>query len=57
MAGNPIPLIIPCHRVLRTDGSLGGFSGPGGLTTKQRLLRHEQLDNIVISGEHTIPGA
>ncbi len=43
LAHNPIPLIIPCHRVLRSDGSLGGFSAPGGLTTKQRLLRHEQV--------------
>jgi len=42
MAANPIPLIIPCHRVLRTDGRLGGFSAPGGTATKQRLLQHEQ---------------
>jgi len=42
LARNPIPLIIPCHRVLRTDGHLGGFSAPGGLTTKQALLRREQ---------------
>jgi len=42
LARNPIPLIIPCHRVLRTDGHLGGFSAPGGIKTKQRLLRHEQ---------------
>jgi methylated-DNA-[protein]-cysteine S-methyltransferase len=41
LARNPIPLIIPCHRVLRSDGHLGGFSAPGGLTTKQKLLRHE----------------
>jgi len=42
MASNPIPLIIPCHRVLRTDGGLGGFSAPGGTATKQRMLEHEQ---------------
>ena len=42
MAGNPIPLIIPCHRVLRTDGGLGGFSAPGGTAIKERMLRHEQ---------------
>jgi methylated-DNA-[protein]-cysteine S-methyltransferase len=47
LARNPIPLIIPCHRVLRTDGSLGGFSAPGGLTTKQKLLRHEQSEDAV----------
>jgi methylated-DNA-[protein]-cysteine S-methyltransferase len=50
LAHNPIPLIIPCHRVLRTDGTLGGFSAPGGITTKQRLLRHEQAPVIAIPG-------
>ena len=42
MASNPIPLIIPCHRVLRTDGGLGGFSALGGIAVKQRMLDHEQ---------------
>jgi methylated-DNA-[protein]-cysteine S-methyltransferase len=37
---NPIPLIVPCHRVLRSDGSLGGYAG--GLEMKQRLLEMEQ---------------
>ncbi len=45
MAGNPIPLIIPCHRVLRTDGGLGGFSAPGGTAIKQRMLHHEQAES------------
>jgi methylated-DNA-[protein]-cysteine S-methyltransferase len=39
---NPIPLIVPCHRVLRADGGLGGFSAIGSTTLKQRLLDHEQ---------------
>jgi len=39
---NPLPLIIPCHRVLRSDGALGGFSAPGGTTLKARLLEHER---------------
>ncbi len=39
---NPLPLIIPCHRVVRSDGSLGGFSAPGGLFLKRKLLAHEQ---------------
>ena len=39
MARNPIPIIIPCHRVLRKDGSLGGFGG--GLDMKRRLLEME----------------
>ena len=35
-------LLIPCHRVVRSDGNLGGFSGLGGLTLKKRLLDLEQ---------------
>lgn len=50
MAGNPIPLIIPCHRVLRMDGGLGGFSAPGGTATKRRMLQHEQAVLGAISG-------
>ena len=42
LANNPLPLIIPCHRVIRSDGSLGGFSGLGGLSLKRKLLAHEQ---------------
>ncbi|MHC4627017.1 MAG: methylated-DNA--[protein]-cysteine S-methyltransferase [Planctomycetota bacterium] len=42
LARNPIPLIIPCHRVLRTDGGLGGFSAPGGLTVKKKMLELER---------------
>ena len=39
--GNPIPLIIPCHRVIAADGSLGGYSGGDGPATKRYLLDHE----------------
>ena len=35
-------LLIPCHRVIRGDGTLGGFSGTGGLALKKRLLKLEQ---------------
>ena len=38
---NPYAPDIPCHRVVRTDGALGGYSGPGGIETKARLLREE----------------
>ena len=41
MAKNPIPLIIPCHRVIRSDGKIGQFSAPGGANLKQRLLTLE----------------
>ncbi len=40
-ATNPMPIIIPCHRVLGSDGKLHGFSAPGGLETKAWLLRLE----------------
>ncbi|OAN50330.1 cysteine methyltransferase [Paramagnetospirillum marisnigri] len=38
---NPIPVIIPCHRVLAANGGLGGYSGIDGIETKQFLLKHE----------------
>ncbi|HXW29342.1 MAG TPA: MGMT family protein, partial [Xanthobacteraceae bacterium] len=41
MASNPVALIIPCHRVLAAGGKLGGFSAPGGLSTKVRMLALE----------------
>lgn len=41
LSNNPVPLIIPCHRVIRSDGLLGGFSAPGGIELKRRLLEHE----------------
>lgn len=39
---NPIPVLIPCHRVLASDGGLGGYSGDGGTETKLFLLRLER---------------
>jgi len=38
MAHNPLPLVVPCHRVLRSDGTLGGFSSPSGVKQKLQLL-------------------
>jgi methylated-DNA-[protein]-cysteine S-methyltransferase len=43
MAHNRLPLIIPCHRVLRSDGQIGGFSAGGGTKLKQKMLEFEQL--------------
>ena len=41
MGRNPIPIVIPCHRVLAAGGKLGGFSAPGGSATKAKLLALE----------------
>lgn len=41
LARNPVPIIIPCHRVIASNGSLGGYSGGSGLKAKQWLLRLE----------------
>jgi len=41
-AMNPYAPKIPCHRVIRTDGGLGGYSGKGGIKTKIRLLKAEK---------------
>ena len=41
LARNPLTLVIPCHRVLAADGSLHGYSSPGGVATKARLLEWE----------------
>jgi methylated-DNA-[protein]-cysteine S-methyltransferase len=41
MAKNRFPLVVPCHRVLGAGGKLGGYSAPGGLATKRRLLEME----------------
>lgn len=41
---NPIGIVVPCHRVLASDGGLGGYSGAGGLVTKRFLLDLEAID-------------
>jgi methylated-DNA-[protein]-cysteine S-methyltransferase len=41
MASNPVPLIVPCHRVLAAGGKLGGFSAPGGSGSKAKMLEIE----------------
>lgn len=43
MATNPVPLIVPCHRVLGSGGRLGGFSAPTGVELKRRLLALEAV--------------
>ena len=43
-AKNPYAPNIPCHRVIRSDGGLGGYSGRGGIDEKLKLLRSEKVD-------------
>ena len=38
---NPYPIVIPCHRVVKSDGSVGGYSGIGGIKKKKELLDQE----------------
>jgi len=54
MAQNPLPLLIPCHRVLAAGGKLGGFSAPGGASTKRRMLA---LEGIALAPPPSAQGA
>ncbi len=51
LAANPLPIVVPCHRVVRGDGRLGGYRG--GLGWKERLLR---LEGALEAGLHLPPG-
>lgn len=42
LARNPVPIVVPCHRVVRANGDLGNYSGPGGPGSKARLLEFER---------------
>ena len=41
---NPLPLVVPCHRIVAAGGKIGGFSAPGGSATKEKLLAHEGVE-------------
>jgi len=41
LGANPVPLVIPCHRILAAGGKIGGFSAPGGSVTKEKMLAME----------------
>ena len=43
IGNNPNPIIIPCHRVVRSDGTIGGYSGIGGIKKKKALLKKENI--------------
>jgi len=47
LSKNPLPLIIPCHRVVCANGNLGGFSTSGGVNLKKRMLKLEGADLCV----------
>ena len=53
LASNPFPIVVPCHRVVGADGKLTGFSGPGGLATKRRML---ELEGAPGYGQQTLFG-
>ncbi len=48
MAANPVPIIIPCHRVISSGGRLTGYTAPGGLELKKKLL---QMEGVEFKGE------
>ena len=50
VGANPIPIIVPCHRVLASDGRITGYSGGEGIPTKAWLLEHEGIP-------HSVPGS
>jgi methylated-DNA-[protein]-cysteine S-methyltransferase len=43
---NPWPIVVPCHRVVAADGRMGGFSAPGGVSTKRRMLEIEGVHGV-----------
>jgi methylated-DNA-[protein]-cysteine S-methyltransferase len=43
IGNNPNPIIIPCHRVIRANGTIGGYSGIGGIKKKKALLKKENI--------------
>jgi methylated-DNA-[protein]-cysteine S-methyltransferase len=55
LARNPLALLIPCHRIIRTDGKLGGFSAPGGIELKQRMLDLERFSICSVHGRPDVP--
>lgn len=60
MGGNPFPIVVPCHRVLGADGSIGGFSAHGGAVTKRRMLLAEgvpERDEPALFGADALYGS
>ena len=55
LGANPSPIIISCHRVIRHDGSLGGYSGKGGIKAKRALLSKEGIILIKWTAQRVEP--
>lgn len=53
LARNPCPILVPCHRIVAANGALTGFSAPGGLATKRRML---ELEGAAGYGQQTLFG-
>jgi methylated-DNA-[protein]-cysteine S-methyltransferase len=53
LARNPFPIVVPCHRVVAASGALTGFSAPGGLATKRRML---ELEGVPGYGQQALFG-
>jgi methylated-DNA-[protein]-cysteine S-methyltransferase len=54
-ANNPVPLVVPCHRVVGSDGGLRGYSAANGVATKRRLLDLEARERGVKSVQSRLP--
>lgn len=54
VGANPIPIIVPCHRVLGSDGTITGYSGGEGIPTKSWLLAHEGIAHRVPQGYEAV---
>jgi methylated-DNA-[protein]-cysteine S-methyltransferase len=55
VGANPVPIIVPCHRVLGADGTITGYSGGDGIPTKSWLLAHEGVPHRVPRGNEAVP--
>jgi methylated-DNA-[protein]-cysteine S-methyltransferase len=54
VGANPVPIIVPCHRVLGSDGTITGYSGGDGIPTKSWLLAHEGIAHRVPKGHEPV---
>jgi methylated-DNA-[protein]-cysteine S-methyltransferase len=55
VGANPVPIIVPCHRVLGVSGRITGYSGGEGIPTKSWLLEHEGIPHSTPAGASAVP--